>query len=32
MNEYEIDTKTADRVNASNYDIEDILGVIDEDE
>jgi len=25
MNEYEIDSETADRINASNYDIEDIL-------
>lgn len=30
MNEYEVDEKTADRVNASNYDIEDILRILDE--
>lgn len=28
MNDYEIDSVTADRVNASNYDIEDIVAII----
>ncbi len=31
MSEYEIDPPISDRVNATNYDIEDILKVIDED-
>lgn len=29
MNDYEIDSETSDRINASNYDIADILAVID---
>ena len=29
MNEYEIDSETSDRVNATNYDIDDILSVLD---
>ena len=29
MNDYEIDGETTDRVNATNYDIDDILAVID---
>jgi hypothetical protein len=28
LNEYEMETDTSDRVNATNYDIDDILGVI----
>lgn len=32
MNDYEIDALTSDRVNLNNYDIIDILSIIDGDE